>query len=332
MTIPLPGMPTGAAGVPPPIRYESDGLKILREGGIPLWTISCGCNEYSGIRAAVPTATFLLENMNQNEEKDEEKEEEEEGKADEKEVGETKASGGSVGSTKYVDPSEIVEPPPAGYGTLERKATNESPLDLIQTYLPSANPSVLNALHSVGVIIRHRLRSMDWLWGSNTISLPEFAFQRSDITPKALERLKSHPWPDLPTREIDEKTGQPLMDDPRLLPELPTTLELFIRSQTRQHKEAAKISHSHCEKWLDNIFADAYGISVDNYADELSAFEKRLEEARKKVVVSKMKVPSSPKGIEIPAILRPMLQRPETCVFFLSLFGILLVLHVLSLI
>ena len=50
VTIPLPGMPSGAAGVPPPIRFESKSLQSLRAGGIPLWTIVLK-TQYEGIRS-----------------------------------------------------------------------------------------------------------------------------------------------------------------------------------------------------------------------------------------------------------------------------------------
>ena len=286
VTIPLPGLPTGAAGIPPPIRYESESLKILREGGIPLWTLTCGCHEYKGIRAKVPNNSFVLKQDLEPENKQENK--------------------------NQNDPSTIPEPLPSGYSTLERDACYASPLHLIETYLPCSNPDVLNSMQDVQIQIIHRLQSIDWLWGKTTVAPPEFCFQRSDIRPKALERAITHPWPLLPERAIDEETNQDVVDDPRLLPELPTSLNIFVISQTRQHVNAANLSHAHAEKWLDNIFADGYGIAVDRYADVLAEFEGRLEEGRKKVSVNTLNIPDSPKGIEIPSILLKMVRNVET--------------------
>ena len=131
VTIPLPGLPTGAAGIPPPIRYESESLKILREGGIPLWSLTCGCHEYSGINQPLPgkvqflfllfllfmlhllfffnqfffsVGSLVLEDIKSEENKE-----------------------------KEVDPSFVVEPPASGYSTLERGATTGSPFDVIAT-------------------------------------------------------------------------------------------------------------------------------------------------------------------------------------------------------
>ena len=272
VTIPLPGLPSGAAGVPPPIRYESESLKILREGGIPLWTKTCGTQDYQGIRAKLPTSSLAWVEDEEREEKREDStedkvasKEEEASVEEEYKEGEETAATKVAASTTHHDPSSIVEPPPSGYSTMIRNTCNGSPISLIETYLPASNPDVLKALQDVSIQILHRLRSMDWLWGLNTSAPPEFCFQRSDITPKALERAITHPWPALPERMIDETTKQSMVDDPRLLPELPTTLEVFVLSQTRQHHDAARISHAHTEKWLDNIFADGYGIAADQY-------------------------------------------------------------------
>ena len=288
VTIPLPGLPTGAAGIPPPIRYESDSLQILREGGIPLWTVTCGCHEYNGIRAPLPVGSLMLGKT----EKDQNEIQKETQKRQLMDVG-----------------GVVPDPPPSGYGTMAQGAlTIDSPFNLISTYLPHANKDVLLSMQSVGVLVLHRIKSMDWLWGQNTVGPPDFCFQRSSITPKAKERAITHPWPPLPDREVLEN-GQERMDDPKVLPNLPCTLEVFVASQTRQHTNAAAIAHAHSMTWLDNIFADGYGVAVDAYAVELLLFEGRLKEARKKVSQQTIPLPANPSGIELPALLRPMFSK-----------------------
>ena len=46
ITIPVPGRPSGMAGLPPVV-YETPATKLLRIGGIPMWKRSCGLPSFS---------------------------------------------------------------------------------------------------------------------------------------------------------------------------------------------------------------------------------------------------------------------------------------------
>ncbi len=307
VTIPLPGMPAGAAGVPPPIRFESESLKTLRAGGIPLWSAACGCADFAGIR--LPPA-LLLEDVRRAKEVakaevgGEEKKEGSKG-ADATTMATTATAATTARHTSSQGEEGLA---PAGELTLLRKCSDGSPLSMLSTYLPHANPRVLEAIQSVGVGVVHRLQSMDWLWGPDSTAPPGFCFARSNLDPKALERAKRFPFPPLPARG-ETKDGRAVEDDPNLLPELPCSLAVFEASQMRQVRQAAKISHAHARKALDATFADFYGLAVDDFADELAAFEGQLAEARKKVSISEFTLPVCPDGIEPPLILRQMMAR-----------------------
>ena len=298
VTIPLPGMPSGAAGVPPPIRFESKSLRSLRAGGIPLW-MTILKTQYEGIRSGgardqsegKPYGNRLMLEWGQ-------------------EKAENQCSKPSD-TRAYHGAGEKGEAP-AGQLTLLRGCVDGSPISLLECYLPHSNPDVLKGIQSVAMSIVHRLRSIDWLWGIDTIAPPEFCFARSDISDAAKDRANRHPFPPLPSREIDEDTNQPIEDDPHLLPELPCSLKTFIASQHRQHRDAARISFAHTTKLLDDIFSDLFGQAADVLTQEFFRFEAELAEARKKVSIDTFSIPQTPSGVEPPKIIRKMLEKRDT--------------------